>query len=505
MGLENFLLQGLAVALTPLSLISALIGAFAGTIIGLLPGIGPINGIAILLPFVYRLGLPPENALILLAGIYYGAEYGGCISSILINIPGEAGTMMTAIDGHPLAKQGQAKLALSTAAVSSFTGGTIAVIGLTFLGPLVAEFAIHFSPADYFALMVFSFICLCTLLGNDWLKTLISITLGAMLATVGIDSSTGVLRFTAGQPYLYDGIDFVIVVTGFFAVSELLTIAGNFLAPGAISFENEQNFNERGSLHLSDFLFCRWTILRGALIGFIVGILPGTGASIASAVSYTAEKYLNNRQDTFGKGDLRGVAAPESANNAAAIGAFVPMLTLGIPGSGTTAILLGALLIYNIQPGPLLFQEQPEIVGGLIASMYLGNLILLVLNLPLVGWFARCLLLPNWLLFPSITVLAFVGVYSIDRNVLSLFLMLLVGLLGYFLRLLNFSLIPLILGFVLSSITEENLRRAFAISGGDIGILFQSRISQFIWLLSLVVVLILPLVKYLVVLKQPSN
>ncbi|MGK7938317.1 MAG: tripartite tricarboxylate transporter permease [Xenococcaceae cyanobacterium] len=488
MDIFDFLWQGFIVALQPINLTVALVGAFIGTLAGALPGIGPINGVAVLLPISYALNLPPETALILLAGIYYGAEYGGRISSILLNIPGDSSAVMTTIDGYPLAQKGMAGKALALSGISSFIGGTIAVVGLTLFAPLLAQVAIKFGPAEYFSLIVFAFATLTVIVGKNPLKTAIAAILGMMISTVGVDSSTGILRYTYRQPELYDGIDFLIVVIGLFAVSEILLM----LERANVGQYTPVKINQ-STLELRDVLKCKWTILRSSVIGFIIGVLPGTGASIASAVAYSLEKRLNDREGTFGQGDFRGLAAPESANNAAAGGAFVPMLTLGIPGSGTTTILLGALLLYNIQPGPMLFVDQPEVAGGLIASMYIGNLMLLVLNLPLVNVFARILLIPNWLLVPSITVMAMVGVLSVHGSVVSVLSMLAIGLFGYFLRKLEYSLIPLILGFVLGELLEENLRRALAISGGEMAILWQSQICQVLWLLTLITVIILPI------------
>ncbi|MDJ0744406.1 MAG: tripartite tricarboxylate transporter permease [Xenococcaceae cyanobacterium MO_167.B27] len=490
MDIFDFLLQGFTVALQPINLGVALVGAFIGTLAGALPGIGPINGVAVLLPISYALNLPPETALIMLAGIYYGAEYGGRISSILLNIPGDSSAVMTTLDGYPLAQKGMASQALALSAISSFIGGTIAVIGLTLFAPLLAQVAIKFGPAEYFSLIVFAFATLAVIVGKNPVKTAIAAILGMMISTVGVDSSTGVLRYTYRQPELYDGIDFLIVVIGLFAISEILIM----LERANVSKYIPVSLNQ-SALELGDILKCKWTILRSSIIGFIIGVLPGTGASIASAVAYSVEKRINDQEGTFGKGDIRGLAAPESANNAAAGGAFVPMLTLGIPGSGTTTILLGALLLYNIQPGPMLFADKPEVAGGLIASMYIGNLMLLVLNLPLVNIFAAILLIPNWLLVPGITVMAMVGVLSVHGSILSILSMLAIGLLGYILRKLEYSLIPLILGFVLGELLEENLRRALAISGGEIGILFQSQISQVLWLLTIITSIILPIVR----------
>jgi len=470
---------GFAVALLPLNLALAFAGAFLGTLIGALPGIGPVNGVAILIPIAYALKLPPESALILLAGVYYGAEYGGRISSILLNVPGDAGAVITTLDGYPMAQKGRAGEALALSALSSFIGGTLSVIGLTLFAPALAGWAIRFGPAEYFALMVFAFTTLASLAGKDPVKALISSVFGLMLATVGLDPGSGLPRFTFGELKLYDGIDFLVVAIGLFAISEVLVLMEqSFLG----SARQMRVTSTRVSLKV--FLGTIWTILRGSVIGFFIGVLPGAGASIASAVAYTTEKRLIDREGTFGQGDPRGVAAPEAANNAAAGGAMVPMLTLGVPGSGTTAVLLGALMMFNVTPGPMIFQQRPEVVWGLIASMYIGNLMLLVLNLPLVGVFARILTVPRWFLIPAIVTLSFVGVYAVNNSAFDLLFMTGIGVWGYLMRKFGFPLAPMILGLVLGHLMEVNLRRALAISGGDVGFLFQSPIAIALWLLS---------------------
>ncbi|MDQ7735083.1 tripartite tricarboxylate transporter permease [Halomonas sp. SpR1] len=484
----DFLIDGFGVALTPLNLGLALLGALLGTLFGALPGIGPINGIAILMPLAYTLGLPAESSLILLAAVYTGAEYGGRMSSILLNVPGDAGAVMTTLDGYPLAQKGLAGPALGLSAVSSFLGATIAIIGLTLFAPLLADIAVMFGPAEFFALMIFAFSSMSVMMGKDPIKTAIGAVLGVLIGTVGIDSGTGVLRYTFGMPELYDGIDFVVMIIGLFAISEIL-----------LMLEHSQNTNDNGKLpplgrvfvSLKEVLACKGAIGRSGLIGFIIGVLPGTGASVASAVSYTTEKRLSDKDNTFGTGDMRGLAAPESANNAAAVGSFVPMLTLGIPGSGTTAVLLGALMLYNITPGPMMFTERPEVAGGLIASLYIGNVVLLLLNLPLAGVFARVLTIPRWVLVPAIAILAFVGVYQLHSDLFAIYLMLVIGVFGYLLRKLGFSLAPVILGYVLGGLMEQNLRRALSISGGDTGILWQSGISLGLWIAA-ALLLVLP-------------
>lgn len=477
---------GFAVALDPFNLMLVLVGCFLGTLIGALPGLGPINGVAILLPIAYGLKFPPESALILLAGIYYGAEYGGRISSILLNVPGDASAVMTTLDGHPMAIRGEAGRALSTSAVASFIGGTIAVVLMTLFGPLLASVAVGFSPANYVALMVFAFASLASLVGKSTVKTLLGALIGLMLATIGIDANTGVPRYTFGIPDLLAGIDFLIVVVGLFGMAELLHLVEQQVKGNLKSLPVDKTF-----VKVADIVKLRWTILRSSLIGFVIGVLPGTGASVASAVAYGTEKRLAGPEGskTFGTGDIRGLAAPESANNAAAGGAMVPMLTLGIPGSGTTAILLGALLMFNIQPGPLLFTQKPEIAWGLVASMYVGNVALLVINLPLVGLFARLLTIPQHYLTPMIAILAFIGIYTIVGNPHDLFLITALGVFGWFLRKLEFSLAPVILGFVLGSLFENNLRRALSISGGDWTILTEDWTSIVLYALAFAVVL----------------
>ena len=478
--------QGFAVALQPFNLFLVLMGCFLGTLIGALPGIGPINGVAILLPIAYSLGFPPESALILLAGIYYGAEYGGRISSILLNVPGDAGAVMTTLDGSPMAKRGEAGRALSLSGVASFVGGSIAIILMTLFAPILAAFAVKFSPADYVALMVFAFTSLASLVGKNGIKTLLAAMIGLMIASIGVDANTGVMRFTMGSPDLMAGIDFLVIVIGLFGMAELLHLVESYARGTLKTLPIDNTF-----VSWADIFKVKWVMLRCSIIGFIVGVLPGTGASVASAVSYGTEKRLAGESGkSFGTGDIRGLAAPEAANNASASGAMVPMLTLGIPGSGTTAILLGALLLFNITPGPMLFQQKPEIAWGLIASMYIGNVALLVINLPLVGLFARLLTIPQQYLTPMIAVLAFIGVYSVVGNPFDLYMVIGLGVVGWILRKLEFSLAPVILGVVLGHLFEDNLRRALSISGGDWSILLQSTNSLMLYGLAILVVVL---------------
>ncbi len=483
------LYTGFGVALDPMNLLYVVLGCFSGTLIGALPGIGPINGVAILLPIAYSLGLPPESALILLAGIYYGAEYGGRISSILLNVPGDAGAVFTTLDGNPMAKKGEAGRALSLSAVASFVGGTVAVVLMSLFGPLLASVAIHFNPSDYVALMVFAFTCLASLVGKNPIKTLLAAIMGLMIASIGIDANTGVARFTFGVPDILAGIDFLVIVIGLFGMGELITLVEHQITGKLQVLPVGKSF-----VSMKDLSVVKWTMLRCSLLGFFIGVLPGTGASVASAVAYGTEKRIAGKSgEKFGTGDIRGLAAPEAANNSSAGGAMVPMLTLGIPGSGTTAILLGALLLFNVTPGPLMFQQRPEIAWGLIASMYIGNLALLVINLPLVGLFARLLTIPQKYLTPLIAVLAFIGVYSVVSNPFDLYMIIGLGLFGWLLRKMGFSLAPVILGVVLGNLFEDNLRRALSISGGDWMILIQSGRSIVIYILTLLILILPPL------------
>lgn len=488
----NFLMHGFSIALTPQNLMIALIGTFLGTIVGMLPGLGPINGVAILLPFAYALGLPPESALILLAAVYLGCEYGGRISAILINVPGDAGAIMTTLDGYPLAKQGKAGIALSLSAFSSFFGAIIATLGVVCFAPILAKWAVSFGPAEYFVLLVFAITCLSGLVGDQPVKTAISALIGLGFATVGVDAVTGVYRFTFDSVHLTDGIQFTTIVIGFFSISEVLIMLENTTTGHQIIEQGK-----RSLINFKEFMFSFATIIRSSLVGFVVGILPGAGATIASAMTYASEQKLAGSSGRFGEGDLRGVAAPEAANNASACGSFIPMLTLGVPGSGTTAVMMGALTLYNITPGPQLFSEQPDIVWSLIASLFIGNIILLVLNIPLVGFFAKLLNVPNYILIPSIAAISFVGVYSIHSNTFDLILMVALGIFGYMLRKLHFPLSALILGFVLGEMMESSLRRALSISQGELSILWGSPITMVLWVLA-IFMLFLPFIRSLI-------
>jgi putative tricarboxylic transport membrane protein len=423
------LMDGFAVALQPLNLGLAFFGVLIGTTVGMLPGVGPVNAIAILLPLVFAGGLPPESALIFLAGIYYGSQYGNSISTILLNIPGTASAVVTGIDGHAMTKKGQATSALAVSATASVVGGTLSAFGLVLLAPVLSRWAIRFGPAEYFALMVFAFSALSSLAGGSLAKAIAATGFGLLLACIGFDPQSAVPRFTFGQLRLLDGMDFVVVTIGLFAISEIFLM----LDQTDVGRESVEKVG-RVVLRVRDLTTTFWTMVRGSIIGFFVGVLPGAGGTVASFVAYTAEQRIVDRDGTFGKGDPRGVAAPEAANNAAANGAMIPLLTLGVPGSSTTAVLLGALMGLNITPGPMLIERNPEIFWGLVASMYVGNVFLLVLNLPMVGVFAKVLQLPRWVLMPTVVALSCVGVYAVNASALDLVLMTILGLVGYGMR-----------------------------------------------------------------------
>ena len=471
--------QGFAVALTPLNLLLLLAGCFTGTLIGAMPGLGPVNGVAILIPLTFAFGLDATSSLILLSAVYFGCMYGGRISSILLNIPGDEPAVMTTLDGYPMARQGRAADALAISGVASFVGSTFAVIGLSLFAPLLARAAIHFGPADYFALYVLAFATIGGVAGVDPRKTLLSALLGLMIASVGLDPISGIPRFTGDNYHIYDGVEPIVALVGLFAISEILLLL-------------EAHARDRtAAIRIDSWLPDVRTVLRtwaamarGSVIGFVAGVLPGAGASLGSVMSYAMEKQISDKDGTFGTGDPRGVAAPEAGNNAASGGALIPMLSLGVPGSGTTAVMLAMLISLNVQPGPLLFERQPELVWGLVASLYMANVTLLILNLPLIGVFTRLMAVPTWALMPIVAAVSFVGVFSISNSVFDLELMIAFGVLGYVLRKLDISLVPLVLGLLLGGDMERNLRRALSISAGDWSVLVASWISVALYLLT---------------------
>ena len=472
MDIFQNILMGFRVALSLQNLLFSFVGVTLGTLIGVLPGIGPVTGVAILIPITF--GLNPTTAIITMAGVYYGAMYGGSTTSILINVPGESSSVMTTLDGYQMAKKGRAGPALGMAAFSSFIAGTFAVVLLTFIAPPLANVALSFGPPEYFALTFMGLTLVTSLSGESMLKGIMSGVFGLIVASVGVDAISGEERFTFGNIYLLDGMGFIGVAVGLFAVAEVLV---NLEEPMKQVFVRTKLSVRTLFPNLQDWKDSLGPIGRSSLLGFFIGVLPGAGATIASFMSYAMEKKLSKHPEKFGTGIIEGVAAPEGANNAAAGGAMVPLLTLGIPGSGTTAVLLGALLIHGLRPGPLLFQNNPEFVWGVIASMYIGNVMLLVLNLPLVGIWASMLRVPYRILMPLIITISAVGVFATDNNVFDMWVMFAFGVIGYLMRKLDFPAAPAVLGLVLGPLVERSLRQSLTISHGDLSIFFTRPIS----------------------------
>lgn len=468
--------QGFAVALTWSALFLAVCGCFLGTIIGALPGLGPSNGVAILIPLAFSLGLDATHSLVLMTSVYYGAMYGGRISSILLNIPGDEPALMTTLDGYPMAKKGRAGDALVLSGVASFVGALLATLGLMLLAPVLARIAYLFGPAEYFALYMLAFCTLGGLASKNQIKSALAALAGLAIAMIGLDNQTGMPRLTFGSLHLMDGVDFLVAIVGLFAVSEIFVFIESHGKSSAIGVKLE-----RITVPVKDISRSFLAMLRATAIGFVAGVLPGAGASLGSFLAYMAEKSVAKDKDTFGTGNPRGVAAPEAGNNAAAGGALVPMLTLGVPGSGTTAVLLALLLTLNITPGPVLFDERPEVVWGLIAALLISNFVLLVLNIPMVRLFVKVLSVPPWLLLPGIMMVSFAGIYSLSGSSFDLILMILFGLAGYVLRKLDVPTVPIILGILLGNNMEDNLRRAMIIADGDWTFLFSSGIAIGLW------------------------
>lgn len=488
------IILGAITAFSMYNIFMVIIGCFAGTFIGMLPGLGPISAIALMIPITY--GMEPSSGLILIAGVYYGAIFGGSTSSILINAPGVAGTVATSFDGFPMAKNGQAGKALAIAAYASFSGGTIAAIFLLFAAPALASVSLSFQSSDYFALMVLGLTAVAAFAGKGkFLKAAIMTIFGLMLATVGTDSDSGISRFTFGRMDLIDGISFLLLAMAAFALSEaLMNVLENHKATKA---EEEALKREIGSLKLTreEVKEMVPTIGRSSVLGFFVGVLPGAGATIASFLAYGMERSIASAKDKlkFGKGSIKGLAAPESANNAACSGSFVPLLTLGIPGSGTTAIILGALISYGVQPGPTMYVDSPALFWSVIISMYIGNLVLLFLNLPLIPYIAKVLALPKQLLLPLIIFFSLVGVYLVTFNVFDIYMMTLFAVVALFLRIIDFPMAPMILGFILGGMMEENLRRALTLSDGSISFLWERPLTLTILIIT-VILLLMPVI-----------
>jgi len=478
---------GLGVALSWQNLVYCFIGCFLGTLVGVLPGIGPVATVAMLLPFTFGLG--PAPALIMLAGIYYGAQYGGSTTAILVNIPGESSSVVTTLDGHQMARKGRAGPALGISAIGSFIAGCIATLVVAYFAPPLADLALKFGPAEYFSLMVFGLIAAVVLARGSVIKAVAMVCFGILLGLVGTDVNSGSIRFAFGAPELADGIGFVALAMAFFGITDVV-----------MNLEHTDKtdvYKDRiGSVlpSLDDLKVSFWSIMRGTGLGSILGILPGGGALLASFAAYMFEKKIAKPPRHFGEGDIRGVAAPESANNAGAQTSFIPMLTLGIPSNPTMALMIGALMIQGIQPGPQVMTERPELFWGLVASMWIGNLMLLVLNLPLIGLWVKLLAVPYRLLFPAIFVFCCIGVYTVDNKVFDVYVLAALTAVGYILIKLDCEPAPLILGFILGPMMEEQMRRAMMINFGDVTIFFTRPLSAafLIAAAALIVVIALP-------------
>lgn len=489
----HFLADGFAIAFQWHNLLFALIGVIIGTAVGVLPGIGPMSGVALLIPVTATMtsGMPTgaaaASSIILLAGVYYGAMYGGSTTSILLNTPGESSSVVTTLDGYQMAQQGRAGAALAISAIGSFVAGIISLIGLVLLAEPLSNVAIKFGPAEYFSLMLLGLAAVSGLAGKSMTKALMMTVFGLMLGTIGIDAVSGIARFTYNQPILFSGLEFLTIAVGLFALGEVVkTVLEKDEETGSIAKINRILPTKQ------DIKDSSVPIVRGSLLGFFIGVLPGAGATLASFFSYTTEKKFSKNPERFGKGHIAGVAGPESANNAASGGAMIPLLTLGIPGSGTTAILMGALIMYNIQPGPLLFDEHPEVAWGLIASMFIGNLMLLVLNMPLVRVFAKIIQTPKKYLLPMIIAISFFGVYAVQYTTFDLYLLLACGVIGYLLSKNDYPVAPLVLALVLGPMIENNMRRALTISNGDFSI-FVTKPLSLIFIIAAAAWLLVPL------------
>ncbi len=482
----NNLLLGFSVAFTPIHLLYALIGVMLGTLIGVLPGVGPVATIAMLLPITFNLS--PIAALIMLAGIYYGAQYGGSTTAILVNLPGESASVVTCIDGHQMARQGRAGPALATAAIGSFFAGCVATLIIATVAPPLAEVALKFGPSEYFSLMVLGLVAATVLAHGSLIKAIAMVVFGLLLGLIGTDVNSGVLRFTFGIAELSDGIGFTVVAMGMFGIAEIianLELKGSrevFLGKVKHLFPTKEDFKRA------------WpAVLRGTALGSFLGILPGGGALLSSFGAYTVEKKLSKHPEQFGKGAIEGVAGPESANNAGAQTSFIPMLTLGIPGNAVMALMIGALMIQGIAPGPQVMNEKPELFWGLIASMWIGNAMLVILNLPLIGMWIKLLSVPYRFLYPSILVFMAIGVYSLSNNPWDVLMMAVFGLLGYICVKLECEPAPMILGFILGPLMEENLRRAMLLSRGDPTVFITKPISAGFIIASVILLVIVAL------------
>jgi len=488
MGIFDHMIFGLQIGLQPLNLTFCFIGVLVGTLIGVLPGIGPAAAIALLLPATFKLS--PIPAVIMLAGIYYGAMYGGSTTSILLNIPGEAASVVTSLDGYQMALKGRAGAALGISAIGSFIAGTLAVIGLITASPTLAKVALKLGPPEYFSIMVLGLTILTYLARGSLIKALIMGLFGLFLSQIGMDSLTGKFRFTFGLMALSDGIDLVPMVMGLFGISEVLFNLERITKREFIKTKVKDLFPS-----LEEWKRSLWAILRGTVLGFFLGVLPGGGAIIASFASYGVEKRISKYPKKFGTGVIEGVAGPEAANNAATGGAFVPLLILGVPPNVVMALIFGALLIHGIQPSPFLISEKPDLFWGVVSSMYIGNIMLLILNLPLIWIWVQVLRVPYRFLFPLILLFCLIGSYSINNSIFDIFSMLFFGVIGYLFRKLMFEPAPLVMAFVLGKLMEKAFRQSLSMSDGSFSIFFYRPISA-IFMLSALLLLALSFVSY---------
>lgn len=471
---------GFSVALSPPILLYAVVGCVVGTLVGVLPGVGPLAGISLLLPATF--GLDATRAIVMLAGIYYGAMYGGSTTSILMRIPGEAASVMTCIDGYAMARKGRAGAALT---VGSYVAGTVSVVGLMLLAPPLASFALRFGPPEYFALLVLGLLVLAYMSSGSMLKAVAMAALGLLLGMIGIDQMTGYFRYSYGVVELGDGIGVVPVAVGLFGLAEILATAGLPTPPQVVKPKLRELLPTR-----QEWRDSAWPIGRGTVLGFLIGIVPGSAHIISSFVSYALERKLAKRPEEFGHGAVAGVAGPESANNSATSGAFVPMLALGVPSGPIPAVMLAAMMVHGVSPGPLLIKEQPALFWGFIASMYVGNVVLLILNVPLVGVFVNILRVPYPILYPTILAFCILGVYAVNGSVVDVWIMLLMGALGYLLRKLGFETAPIVLGVILAPMIEMALRQSLAMSDGQYSIFLSRPISATLLVVALILIVL---------------
>ena len=496
MDLLSNLFTGFTVALTWQNLLFCGLGVLFGQLVGVLPGIGAPTAIALLLPLTFTMS--PTTAIIMLAGIYYGVAYGGTITSVLINVPGESSTVMTTLDGHQMALQGRAGPALSVAALGSFIAGTLSVVVLMSFAPVLARFALRFGPAEYFGLTAMAFGLLTVLGGGDPIKIIIATLIGLFFATIGIDVVGGIPRFAFGVPELLGGIDPIVIITGMFGIAEVFNSIEEEVRTDIL----KARFRFRDVfLTWQDWVKSRWAVVRGSAIGFVVGMLPAGGITTASFLAYLMEKRVSKTPERFGRGAIEGVAAPESANNAASISGFAPLLALGLPGSPTTAILLAGFMMWGIRPGPMLFQTKPDLVWGLFASMYIGNVMLVLMNIFLIPAFVTVLRLPYTILMGLIVVFSTVGAFSANNNLFDIWMMLGLGVLGYLMKKFHYPVVPLILALVLGKLAENSLRQALTLSGGSMWIFFKRPISA-VFISLAILAYLFPLVQWAIKSKR---